>query len=359
MVFCQSEIAITLIRPSKFTGSAAKINVRINEKEVVLRNGESSTVNCVVAANQPITIYANSNTSKEQISFNPIEGENYSFEIGFDLKGVYITKLSGEMSVIENEYVKDSKNSKVKRVLFEPAFGAFSGSQSESEQTREEWLRKGGKVRYMSGTLNVIYFSLNSDDFGKMNGYGAGYSAFYNFFKLKLPEYKTGKANWNSFNWGFGYDFLMYSFKYSIEEDLFRMNSDILTVSLNVTGELGWTLGLGKFYSRDQWKGVALILKYRPSLNLTAGSVTTQIISSSPWLPNSNTTSSIDPTANLNLGGFGFDVQFSNFHTTMDKLAPRPSMKFSAFILPPIGDNPLFISAGVGFLIYKRRNYSK
>jgi hypothetical protein len=358
----QNNLSISLTRPSKFQGVFTKIIVKINNKEVVLSNGESKTITISVADLRAITIYANAMGSRAELNFNPIDNENYAFETSFDLKGIYIKKLSGEESpsgLVSTGENKADWNTNLKKAEGGTALAFTAEKTNSSDDIREEWLKKGGKVRYLSRTLNGMYFSTEIEGQGKMVGYGAGASSFYNFFNLKLPEYKPGKANWNSFNWGIGVDMLMYSMKYGYDEALFRVNMNTLMLNLMVTAELGWTLGIGKYRSQDQWKGVALILKYRPSYNIVMGSSTVEIISSTPYLPNSTTTANIDPTGNLNLGGFGFDIQFSNIYTTMEKLAPRPSMKVTAFILPPIGDNPLFISVGVGFLIYKRRNYSK
>jgi hypothetical protein len=354
----QNNISISLTRPSKLAGSAARINVKINDQQVTLKNGESKTIAISVQDLRTITIYANAMASREQLNFNPMDGEEYTFEIGFDLSGIYIKKISGQESASESIPTGESNaewNTNLKRTKGETALAFTAEKTNSSDEIRDEWLKKGGKVRYFSRTLNGVYFSTNIEGQGKMVGYGGGASSFLNFVNLKLPEYKPGRTNWNSFNWGFGADILMYSMKYGYDEEMFRMNMNTLMLNFMITGELGWTLGIGSFKSREQWKGIALILKYRPSYNIIMGSSTIDIISSSPYIPNSTTTASIDPTGNLNLGGFGFDIQFSNLYTTMEKLAPRPSMKLSAFILPPVGDNPLFISVGLGFIIYKRR----
>lgn len=78
------------------------------------------------------------------------------------------------------------------------------------------------------------------------------------------------------------------------------------------------------------------------------------MVSHSEFVPNMNTTTQMDPTGSLNLGGFGFDIQLSNYYATLNKLAPKPSLKLTAFIIPPIGDIPLFINIGLGINIYRK-----
>ena len=75
--------------------------------------------------------------------------------------------------------------------------------------------------------------------------------------------------------------------------------------------------------------------------------------SSNPLIPDYAATDS-DTQAQFNAGGFGFDIDFTSYSATMNKLAPKPKAKVSFFMLPPIGDNPLFISLSLGISMYSR-----
>jgi hypothetical protein len=279
-----------------------------------------------------------------------------------ELGGIYIILLSGKEDLLVTSRVAEDSSYDWKSNLKTGQDGSIALNAEKthsSDAIRQEWLRKGGKVSYTSISGNATYFNAKVKNYGNINGYGGGYSLFFNNFNLKIPEYKPGITNWNSFNWGFGYDLVLYGMNWGFDEEFYRMDMSSFMVNLMFTGNIGWTLGVGKFKSQEQWKGVAFVFKYKPALNMAMGASTIRITSDDPLFPDTETTTNIDPTFNLNLGGFGFDIQFSNFYATMQKLAPKPTLKLSAFVLPPIGDSPLFISVGLGILIYKKGGTSK
>ena len=205
---------------------------------------------------------------------------------------------------------------------------------------------------------------MDIDKVGKMNGYGGGYSFFMNMINLKMPEYKTGPSNWKSFNWGLGYDLVIYNFKFPLDAGTLRIDMNSTYMNIMFTGNVGYTWGFGKYIDESTWKGVALTLKYKPSYNLSlvTSTITTKIPPMPPVYPNgyTQTTTDSQSSGSFNAGGFGFDLDFNKFSATAEKLAPRPRTKFSFFILPPIGDNPLFVSASLGVLFYPRqRGFAK
>ncbi|HCT30699.1 MAG TPA: hypothetical protein DIW31_08160 [Bacteroidales bacterium] len=237
-------------------------------------------------------------------------------------------------------------------------------SFQQSDDIRNEWLKKGGKVYYVSIMLTGTYISMDIDKVGKMNGYGGGYSFFMNMINLKMPEYKTGPSNWKSFNWGLGYDLVIYNFKFPLDAGTLRIDMNSTYMNIMFTGNVGYTWGFGKYIDESTWKGVALTLKYKPSYNLSlvTSTITTKIPPMPPVYPNgyTQTTTDSQSSGSFNAGGFGFDLDFNKFSATAEKLAPRPRTKFSFFILPPIGDNPLFVSASLGVLFYPRqRGFAK
>ena len=228
--------------------------------------------------------------------------------------------------------------------------GNQNGKFQQSNDVREEWLKRGGKVHYVSIMLTVSHIGMDIEGFGKMNVNGGGYSFYTNFINLKMPEYKLGQANWNSFNWGLGYDIIVYSLKFPKVAGV-DMNSTYL--NFMITGNFGWTWGLGKFKDEGNWKGIALTLKYKPSYNISMVASTIEMPPSMIF-PDGYTSTSTDVSGSFNAGGFGFDIDFASFSATMNKLAPKPKTKFSFFFLPPIGDSPLFISASLGVIFYPR-----
>lgn len=353
----QDNITIALERPSKLTGSAGKIFVSFEGQEVSLRNGSSTSINLPLPHPRVIEIKVKGQLYKASYSLHAIPGEVYSFEVGYGFKGVYINLISGNEDLIATSKVADDANYDWKSNLKRGQDGSLKFDAEKihsSEEIRQEWLRKGGTIGYVSLGAVASYFSMDLEGFDPMNGYGGGLSYHYSWLNLNIPEYKPGLSTWRSFVGGLGFDALIYSTKMTIEEDLFSMKINNFNLTYIITANIGLTLGLGKFRAEDHWVGVAIIAKYRPSLNLFMGTSTIETISSTPYLPSSTTTTNIDPTSSFNLGGVGFDIEFSNYYATMSKLAPKPMLKVSAFVIPPVGDYPLFISIGLGLSIYKR-----
>lgn len=330
----QESITLEFNRPAKFQGSVAKIRVIIQENEYILKNGSSISINVTTNYSTSLKIDCKAGLGMQSsFSFIPQPNQKYEFEVGFKSMGLYIDLLSGEKSQADSLNMAQSPN--------------------QSESIRDEWLKKGGKVNYMSVMLTGTYFRMDlaksgfSGSTSAMTGYGGGYSVSSNFIDLKMPEYTTGKSRWNSLNWGFGFDFIVYGFKLpTLEMPGLTIDMKAMVMNMRIVGNVGWTIAQGKFTDEANWKGVALTLKYRPSYDFTYTSVTMDD-------GNEKTTTS-NGSKQLNMGGFGFDLDFTSFSANMDKLAPKPKSKISFFLLPPVGKNPLFISLSYGITFYPR-----
>ncbi|MGE0077563.1 MAG: hypothetical protein AB7S48_06865 [Bacteroidales bacterium] len=357
----QETVTLKIIRPSKFQGSAAKIKVLIQGNEYVLKNGGTISVNVPLEYNKPTRIDCKSGLNKPaSIYIHPKSGQVYEFEVGFSFKGLYINLVSGEEAKL-GEMVGETDSVLVdgkweKRINIDRGtlgIGFQAEKIDKSEAIRQEWLARGGKIMYTSIMFTGTYFKLDMDTLGVMDGYGAGVSANMNWIKLKIPKFKSGLSTWNSSNIGWGYDLLIYSFKYGSDMDIvsYDMTTTTMTILLNLN--LGWTFGFGHFVDEGNWKGVAFTFKYKPSLNLNYSSIITEIKSTSSYIPNSTTTDS-DGNVQFNAGGFGFDMDFAGYSATMNKLVPKPKTKLSFFFLPPVGDAPLFISVSLGMSFYSR-----
>jgi hypothetical protein len=357
----QEMVTLKFVRPSKFQGSAAKIKIQIQGNEYVIKNGgtisinvpleyyKSTRIDCHYGLSQPMSIY-----------FKPKPGQVYEFEVGFEFKGMYIRLISGEearsdeIATTSDSVLVDGKWQKQTIVGKDNlALGFTAQKVDESEAIRQEWLARGGSIMYTSVMLTGVYYKLDLKNYGAMDGYGGGFSANMNLINLKIPEFKEGFSSWNTYNVGLGYDMMIYAFKYGFEQAPIKTTINSATMTMLINLNIGWTLGLGKFLDRGNWKGVALTLKYRPSFNLNYTSYTMTMKSSEPLIPDYATTDS-DTQTQFNAGGVGFDLDFTSYSATMNKLAPKPKAKLSFFILPPIGDNPLFISISLGVSMYKR-----
>jgi hypothetical protein len=267
---------------------------------------------------------------------------------------VNVTELSGSTTLAQQStHFSDSLNFSEQNSSFlntdfnklNPRFQSKITDQSQA--IRDEWLKRGGKISYVSFMLTGVYFNMDMGTLGKMNGYGGGYSFYVNKLNLKIPEYKSGQSNWNSLNWGFGLDFVTYGF--STPKTL-GMETKIRIVDIMVAGNIGWTLGLGKYIDQGNWKGVALTIKYRPSYNFTMTGMTLKSTPANPMIDGTST----DVSGKFNAGGFGFDIDFASYSATMNKLVPKPKSKISFFFLPPIGGKPLYLSFSYGVVIFPR-----
>jgi hypothetical protein len=360
-LYSQESITLRIVRPSRLSGAATSINLSIQGEEFIIKNGGTLMLTLTPDFVSPIKIEGKSSSQTQAtLSINPKPAETFEVEVGFNFNGIYIELKKGveakpgEVVYVpknESDTTKWSSSLKVDRKT--GGFGLKAEKDDPSEAIRKEWLQKGGKIKSASSMITGMFFSMDIDGYGVLNGYGGGISMYDNYFKLKVPEYKEGFSSWNSFNAGYGFDWLLSSFKYTIDQSMFSMDIKSLSWNMLLAGNLGWTLGLGTFRGRDNWKGVAITFKYRPTFNITMTSSTIETISSSPYIPNSKT-SSTDSDYSFNAVGFGFDFQFSNFYATMEKLAPKPAAKFSFFFLPPTDKSPLFISLSLGYLIYSQ-----
>ncbi len=342
----QETITLKFVRPAKFQGSGMKIRIIIQDNEYILKNGSEISVNVKPTYTTSLRIDCKAMMGGQTVFYlKPKPGQNYEFEAGVKFSGLYIDLKSGE----EGSGMQQADSLSMKLSGGKVGTGIINQSQS----IRDEWIQRGGKIRYYSVMLTGIYFSLDMKDVGKMHGYGGGYSAYMNWLDLKIPDFKTGKSNWSSLNYGIGYDFVLYSFNFKTSTPPITMKMTMTTLNILVTGNIGYTWGIGKFKDEATWSGVALTLKYRPALNIAYTGTSIEMKSTNPLIP-SSTTSSGDGNVKFNAGGVGFDIDFASYSATARKIAPKPKSKFSFFMLPPVGDSPLFISLSYGIVFYTR-----
>ncbi|HBI81044.1 MAG TPA: hypothetical protein DDY04_03620 [Bacteroidales bacterium] len=358
LLMAQESVTIKFIRPSKFQGSGAKVRILIKDAEYFIKNGSEISVNVPHDFSGPLAIEAKASGSKTSYSLRPKPDEKYVFEVGFEFKGLYLKRIEGEELAIDQVIKKTDEaegDTKLQVDREGKAVGFTIEKVDQSEAIRKEWLARGGKIKNESVMLTGTYFGMDLKDLDtRVDGYGGGVSTATNWIKLKIPEYKTGISTWNSFNYGWSMDMLLYQYKLNVNIDPDgSMDMTVLNLSLPIAANLGWTFGIGKFLDPGNWKGVALTLKYRPSVTLNMVSTTSEIKLPAP-INTTQTDYSSDTNASFNLGGFGVDFEFSNFTATMNKLAPKPKTKFSFFVLPPVGDTPLFISVSLGISWYSR-----
>jgi hypothetical protein len=360
-VAAQEPVTLKFTRPSKVQASASKIKLKVQGNEYVLKNGASISINVTPEYGKSLLINAGDQTA---YYLKPKPGETYEFEVGFKFAGPYILLLSGEeakpgeaVQVTDTTAKPEGWETNLKVDRDNMGAGITLQKTDQSEAIRQEWLARGGKIKYQSVVFNGTYFGMDMDmegvDANRIDGYGGGISFYQNRINLKIPAYKTGASSWNSFNIGFGYDMLVYAYKFDMKMDPITTKMDVVTITMPFSANIGWTLGLGKFIDEGNWKGVALTLRYRPSIMFNFTNSTVKMTSTDPHISGSTSTST-DSNVHFNAVGVGFEVDFSNFSSTMEKLAPKPKLKLSFFVMPPVKDMPLFISFGLGITTYSR-----
>lgn len=368
----QEQITIKFVRPQSSQGADDRIQLSIQGNEYLIKNGGTISVNVMPDFKSSLKIDCSLPSGLQTSYFlDPKPAQNYEFEVGVKLNGLYVKLISGEEAVQDGPVQQgDGQSDSNLKINPSSGIGITAEKTNQSNSVREEWLRKGGHVRYSSAMLTGTYFRLDlsksglklpSNKTSAVTGYGGGYSVSTNSINLKIPEFTTGVSKWSSFNWGIGLDVIIYGFKLPTVKTVLSPSSSMtmemsaVSMSMRIVGNIGWTIAQGKFIDEGTWKGVALTLKYRPSFDFTYTGVTTKttITPTNPYISNgTNTSSSGD--GQLNAGGFGLDLDFTSFSAKMEKLAPKPKSKISFFVLPPVGKNPLFISLSYGITFYPR-----
>lgn len=208
----------------------------------------------------------------------------------------------------------------------------------KSEDIRKQWARQGGNIVGRSLSYLFTFASTSVVSSGlttKTVIAGAGWTFTQNHYKITIPEYKPGIASWNSFVYGVGTSANLHMASVTIEPVPKGIEMPIVGGSfvLMINGNLGYTLGLGKFKTETNYKGVALEFTYKPSIIMTA--------------------SEGGSFAQLNMKAFGFDISRSSFSAYANRIAPKAKSKFSFLMLPPIKDTPFMVSIGYGLVWYR------
>lgn len=364
----QEQITLKFIRPSISVGASDKISISVLGNEYLIGNGNTILVNVSPDFSTSLKIDVSvSSGIQTNYYLEAAPGQTYNFEVGFKMTGIYIKQISDDavknvQQVNQNAAVNNNEGWNTKLKVDRNNKSIFTAEKTGNSEVRDNFLLKGGKVSYNSIMLTGTYLRIDLKSLGSsgaINSYGGGISSYTNFITLKIPEYKPGLSTWNSFNWGLGYDMVIYSYKFSMKPDpSLSMDMSSLAFNMLINLNLGWTWGLGKFLDENNWKGVAITVKYRPSLTLNNSFTTTNTKSTLLPSMNGKKTSSAS-NVSFSGGGFGFDIDFSNFTSTMDKKVPKPSSKIGFFFLPPTSKSPLFISLSYGMIIYPQKKVKR
>jgi hypothetical protein len=218
--------------------------------------------------------------------------------------------------------------------------------EDETEKIRQDWLAKGGSMGVNSFSASYTYVSM-SGEYSELTGNGINLNFTTNHINLKMPDFNAKSPNWSSFLFGLsgalGYQTASMSMNFTDEygyDNSSEISMTMLTAQANLN--IGFTLGLGKFLSPTNWKGVAIDFSYKPAW------VYTQMMFED--------SEQDDPegTSDFNFSGFGVDFNFSNFNSSMNKLAPKAQSKLSFMYMPETDETPMMFSIGYGLVWYNK-----
>lgn len=381
-----STTTLNFVRPQGSIGSFSAINISVNNLNIgQIENGSVFSHPLSISAKSSVTVKATSSIYSREISFDVEPGQSYFFELGFLEQGIFMlaidqlafnrhiqniqtatsptstqqgaalvpsqggsqatfvapgAKVQEQPTTSQPSVTQTSTNQLITQALKDQKINYEYERELDSEAIRQQWLQKGGQITATSfvGGLSVLYKETESY---VLEGAGLNLAFNQNLFNLKIPEYTTGSSSWSSFHFGYGlagsFNSTTISFESIVVEgywiDIDPVESTSMQLDLNLN--IGLTLGLGRFLDRTNWRGAAIELNYRPTYTT--------------FIPEEG-----DPVSNFNFSGFSFDINGSNFTSTMEKLAPKAQMKFSLFILPPVKDMPFFISLNLGAIWYSK-----
>lgn len=224
----------------------------------------------------------------------------------------------------------------------------------ESDANRRSWIENGGILKAKSLTVNYTHASMEDPDYDidfKTNGFGFAYAWAFKF--ISPPSYSEGKNNWNAFSLALMGSFNMTNGEVDQSYDdgmgsTFDINISMETLTYEISSNLGYTFGLGKFWSDADWKGIMLGVYWKPNFTISRNFVTTT--SNSSLIGDSY--KEYDPTSTFNAMGIQWTIDWGSFGALSEKLADEAHFTINGFILPETDDTPFLISIGIGAVWY-------
>jgi hypothetical protein len=325
----QEEILFNITRKSAFSGTAVSVTVFVNGVEAVkLRNGESLIYKALIDKSKPVTVLVRSNVSKREISFSLGDVNSCSLETGFTMSGLFLTLTEGG-SITQGTGGFTETNVDKKDLSI-----SYTVVQTHASDTiRQQWINKGGKIEGTTFVAGAMFTRMKTPEMS-MTGTGGFFTGTVTYLNLRIPEYGPGIKTWKSSVIGYSIGDQFFGSKTIVDAGFgepMELSNFSMTMLLSINA--GYTIGVGKFKNETKWKGIAFELAYKPSILY----------------------SPIESDFSLNLTGFGFDINFNSFTSNAAKLAPKAQSKFTFFILPPIKDMPFVVSVGYGLTWYKLR----
>lgn len=212
----------------------------------------------------------------------------------------------------------------------------------ESDANRRSWIENGGILKGSGMTVNYTMVSKDMGsyagvDMGQfdMNGFGMTYSGTLKW--IKPPSYDENKSTWSAFSMG-----AMGSFNITFGSmEILTSTTNITMLAYEFSGNIGYTFGLGRYLSPEDWKGVMLAFYWKPNF----------VMSRTTMESNGYYTEG-DPETAFNMTGFQWTIDFGDFGALADKLAKKAHFSINGFIIPETDTTPFMMSIGIGMVWY-------
>lgn len=224
----------------------------------------------------------------------------------------------------------------------------------ESDAKRRCWLEDGGLLLQKSLSVNYTHASMQMDNMGissdsdtqfKMNGFGIYMSGAFKF--LSPPSYEENKNSWNAFSIKFSFtgnqtygSIEMPWFDYDTMTS-YNAEANITQVTIELSPNIGYTFGIGKFWSESEWKGIMLGLYWKPNFTLSRSRMEIE----EEYYEG-------DLASTFNPMGIQWTLDWGDFGALSDHLAQEAHFSINGFFLPETDETPLLISIGVGAVWY-------
>jgi len=338
--YSQQPFIVKITRPGTFFGAGSNITLfYLGEEKAKIKNKSEYTLTGTLPADSIIELkFKVPLQMSTKFFLYPNDNFNYLLSAKVNMKGINIKDITAysegsSAGVGEKQRILPGGVSVNKRNL---GISYVNEKTLSSDEIRKQWVRQGGRITGRSiSYIGTFARSAFKDPPTETIIVGGGWNYTRNSYKLKIPEYKKGLAPWTSFVYGLGLSLNLHGSFTSIDmpaptEDMEVTGSSFVMM---ITGNAGFTLGLGKFRTETNYKGVTIDLTYKPAIvsSMSEGFSSSQI----------------------NWKGFGFDISGSSFSAFANSIAPKAKSKFSFLFLPPLGNTPLMISFGYGRVWYR------
>ncbi|HQO10686.1 MAG TPA: hypothetical protein PLK90_00030 [Clostridiales bacterium] len=241
----------------------------------------------------------------------------------------------------------------------------------ESDATRRAWIEDGGMLKGYGYSVSYSYTSMSeeflknmmeeaiwndfpyemsiSSDGTTMHGFGMSYSGTLKW--IKPPSYAEGRNMWGAFSIGGAGSFNFTIGKSDMSITMYDVpnlgtyttesKSNMTITTLEFSGNVGYTIGLGKYFFSDSWKGVMLGLYWKPNFMMMTGTS-----------ESNGEYTDIEPQSNFNLSGFQWTIDWGSFGALADRIANEAHFSINGYIIPETDVTPFMLSIGLGLVYY-------